>query len=276
MKTSLLSFIIAFAVLNCKKSVGVNETNSSQISNASSLFQLVWADEFNYSGLPDPNYWTYEKGYVRNNEAQYYVRERLENSKVEDGKLVITALNDNYKGHPITSASVITKGKLDFLNGKIEVRAKMPVGAGAWPAIWTLGINRDTVGWPFCGEIDILEWLGYAPQYILGSLYTAGSFGQPVSKVTRYMPQDYATLSSQYHVYSIEWDNSRIKYFFDNINYATYLSSEMTAKEWKPFTKPHYLLLNLALGGTAGRRIDYSKFPFTYKIDYVRYYKKVN
>jgi beta-glucanase (GH16 family) len=275
MKTYLLSFMMALVVLSCKKTADVNGIYSAQKSEARSSFQLVWADEFNYSGLPDSNFWTYETGFVRNNESQYYVAKRLANSKVQNGSLIITAQNDNYKNHPITSASIITKGKLDFLEGKIEVRARMPAGAGAWPAIWTLGINRDTIGWPFCGEIDIVEWLGFAPQFISGSLYTAGSKGQTISRVTPYFPRD-NTLSSRYHVYSIEWEDSEIKYFFDNINYATYHSSELSTKEWRPFTKPHYLLLNLALGGTSGGPINYSKFPFIYKIDYVRYYKKVN
>lgn len=277
MKTSFILIPLFLVIISCQKTINdAKELSSSSSSSAITSYKLVWADEFNYTGLPDSNYWTYETGYVRNNESQYYVARRLANSRVQNGSLTIAARNDNYQHHPITSASVITKGKRSFLYGKIEVRAKMPVGAGAWPAIWTLGTNRNKVGWPFCGEIDILEWLGRAPQYIFGSLYTANSSGQVTSKVTPYSPQDYATLSSKYHVYSIEWDSTKIRYFYDGINYVTYRASDMTATEWQPFKKPQYLLLNLAIGGTAGGTIDSTKFPFIYKIDYVRYYKMRN
>lgn len=150
----------------------------------------------------------------------------------------------------------------------------MPAGKGSWPAIWTLGINRDTIGWPGCGEIDILEWFGWMPQFIMGSIYTATASGDDTSRIAPYTPADFSTSSSKFHVYAIEWDSTQIKYFYDNKNYATYKASEITGDEWKPFTKPHYLLLNLAIGGLAGGEIDYTKFPFLYQIDYVRYYKK--
>ena len=236
------------------------------------VYKLAWSDEFDYSGLPDSAKWGYEHGYVRNNETQYYQVARLQNSQVKNGHLIITALNDSFQNHPVSSASVITKGKMQFLYGKIVVRAKMPVGAGSWPAIWTLGINRDTVDWPNCGEIDIVEWVGRAPQVILGSMYMPGPFGYS-TRVTSYNVGDASTLSAQYHTYSIEWDSTQIKYFYDDFNYATYKSSQMTARQWAPFKKPHYLLLNLAIGGKSGGPIDYTKFPFTCMVDYVRYYQ---
>ena len=163
---------------------------------------------------------------------------------------------------------------MNFLYGRIEVKAKMPTGSGAWPAIWLLGVNRDTIGWPRCGELDIMEWLGQYPQYVLGSIYTIGSNGSDTtSLITPFVPQDSATLSTKFHVYAVEWDSTQIKYFYDKVNYATYNSAGLTQQEWQPFTKPMYLLLNLATG-VSGGPIDYTKFPFSYVVDYVRYYKK--
>ncbi len=151
----------------------------------------------------------------------------------------------------------------------------MPEGKGAWPAIWALGANRDSIGWPGCGEIDIVEWLGWAPQFITGSLYTITVSGDDTALITPYLPFNFFTLSTKFHNYAIEWDRTQIKYFYDNKNYATYKSSQITEAEWEPFTKPFYLLLNLAMGGTGGKAIDYKKFPFVFKIDYVRYYRKL-
>jgi beta-glucanase (GH16 family) len=235
-------------------------------------YKLVWFDEFNYTGLPDSTHWTYEVGFSRNKEAQYYQTKRLANSKVENGNLIITALDDNFQGNPISSASVISKGKNDFLYGKIEVRAKMPVGKGAWPAIWTLGKNREVIGWPACGEIDIMEWLGFAPQYVFGSLHKADVTGNDAPQIS--VSPATMDLSDNFHTYILEWDETQIRIFIDDFNYAIYKASELTTAEWQQFTKPHYLLLNLAMGGTSGGAIDYSKFPFIFTIDYVRYYKK--
>jgi beta-glucanase (GH16 family) len=247
---------------------------SSQTENANNSYKLVWSDEFDYTGLPDSTKWNYESGHVRNNETQYYEVARLKNSQVKNGHLIITARNDNYHHHGITSASIITKGKMQFLYGKIVVRAKMPVGNGAWSAIWTAGINRDTVHWPLCGEIDILEWVGRGPQYILGSMYMPNYNGTTdTSSVTIYNTGD-SSLSSKFHTYALEWDSSQLKYYYDNYNYATYKASDLTPEKWLPFTKPHFLLLNLAMGGESGGVIDETKFPFTYQVDYVRYYQK--
>ncbi|GAB3901498.1 hypothetical protein GCM10028803_26290 [Larkinella knui] len=235
-------------------------------------YKLVWGDEFSYTGLPDSTRWTYEVGFSRNKEAQYYYPKRLQNSRVENGNLVITALNDNFQSNPISSASVISKGKAEFLYGKIEVRAKMPDGKGAWPAIWTLGKNRDVVGWPACGEIDIMEWLGLAPQFVFGSLHKADASGKDAPLIS--ISPATTDLSTTFHTYTLEWSETQILMYIDDFNYAIYKASDLTPAEWQQFTKPHYLLLNLALGGTSGGFIDYTKFPFTFTIDYVRYYKK--
>lgn len=235
-------------------------------------YRLVWADEFTYSGLPDSTRWTYEVGKIRNQEAQFYRAKQLANSRVENGNLLLMAQHDPSQANPITSASLMTKGIAEFLYGRIEMRAKMPTGNGAWTAIWTKGINQDAVGWPACGEIDIMEWLGFAPQYAFGSLHKPDAAGKDVPQIS--ISPAVPDLSTEFHIYALEWDETELSMFIDDTKYAVYRASDMTPGEWEPFKKPHFLLLNLAMGGISGREIDYSKFPFIFTVDYVRYYKK--
>lgn len=267
----IISAVTCFSFLcnSCKK----DSSNNTPQPPTTSDYKLVWAEEFNYTGLPDSTYWGYETGFVRNNEVQNYVAANKQNSYVDNGVLTITATNNATLANPISSASVITRDKLNFLYGKIEVRAKMPKGGGSWPAIWTEGQNRATVGWPACGEIDIVELLGNQPNYIFGSVHEGTTTNVDNPLIGPYMPA-VADMTDNYHIYSIEWDSTSIKYYYDNINYVTYNASQMPATEWAQFTKPHFLLLNLALGGDFGGAIDNTKFPFVYTIDYVRYYKK--
>ena len=138
--------------------------------------KLVWSDEFNYQGLPDPAKWGYETGFVRNHESQYYTKERKENARVENGHLVIECRKEQFTpaNHvPVnyTAASLITQNKASWQYGRIEVRAKLPHGKGVWPAIWMLGTNITQVGWPRCGEIDIMEFIGKEPKNIFGTLH---------------------------------------------------------------------------------------------------------
>ena len=265
--------IVCLCVAACKKDISIVPVTPAQPTITDSQYTLVWSEEFNYTGLPDSSVWGYENGFIRNEEAQYYTSNSIANSYVNNGVLTLTATYDSTQAYPVKSASILTKNKVSFLYGRMEVRAKMPVGSGAWPAIWMEGVNHDTIGWPSCGEIDILEWLGWAPQYILGSIYTIAPSGTDTSIVTPYIPVD-TSLSSQFHIYAVEWDSTQIKYFYDSTLYATYTAVELSPAEWEPFTKPQYLLLNLAIGGTSGGPIDYTKFPFTYEVDYVRYYQK--
>ncbi|MBK9330528.1 MAG: glycoside hydrolase family 16 protein [Sphingobacteriales bacterium] len=153
------------------------------------------------------------------------------------------------------------------------------LGSGTWPAIWTLGVNHNAVGWPKCGEIDIMEWVGKAPFLALGSLYAQGSSGTPY--VERHWP--YVSLNTQFfteefHNYAIEWDSIQIKYYVDAANYITYTQQDLGAN-WESVTKAHYLKLNLAMGGLippigGGGDIDYSKFPYTFEVEYARYYTR--
>ena len=231
---------------------------------------LVFADEFDTPGSLDPAKWGYEIGYIANNELQYYTS-RSENVRVEGGNLLIEARKEPYQGYAYTSARVNTKKRFEFLYGKVEVRAKIPSATGTWPAIWMLGANIDQVGWPSCGEIDIMENVGFDPLKIYGTIHTlAGSGGSGKgSNVTLANPwQDF-------HVYAMEWYADRIDIFVDGQKFFTYANDGSGSRSW-PFDKPQYVLINLAIGGAWGgqKGVDDSKFPHLYYVDYVRIYKQ--
>ncbi|PWJ52744.1 glycosyl hydrolase family 16 [Dyadobacter jejuensis] len=267
-------FLVTFCIILFSILSSCSKKNEKENIDPKKTYELVWSDEFEYNGLPDSTKWGYEKGYVRNQEEQYYQEASLLNSEVKDGMLTITGRYDTTAAeYPITSASITTKDRLQVLFGRLEMRAKMPKGAGAWPAFWTLGVNRDTIGWPYCGEIDVMEWLGFVPNYVFGSLHMANSEGVDAPRITPYAPAK-NDLSVAFHVYAIEWDSEQIDFYFDNTLYATYKASEHTASEWAQFTKPHYMLVNLALGGKSGGNIDKDSYPFVYQVDYVRYYQQ--
>ena len=239
-------------------------------------WKLAWADEFNYQGLPDPGKWGYEEGFVRNQESQYYTRGRLENARVEGGMLVIECRKENFtpaKHAPVayTAASLITLNKESWQYGRIEVRAKLPQGKGVWPAIWTLGIDRAQAKWPASGEIDIMEFVGKMPDTIHGTVHYAGPDGKHRSnggKLKTEKPYE------EFHIYAIEWFPDRLDFFFDNKKYHTFLLDKAGQGENNPFRKPHYLLLNFALGGSWGGPIDDAVLPQKFLIDYVRVYKE--
>jgi beta-glucanase (GH16 family) len=234
-------------------------------------YELAWADEFNGQRQLDPEKWTFEKGYVRNDEKQFYT-DRPENCRIENGKLVIEAIREPYEGYDYTSASVTTQNRKAFLYGRIEVKAKLPTGRGAWPAIWMLGTNIEEVGWPMCGEIDIMENVGYDPNKVHGNIHTkAFNHNLGTNKGEEIKCK---TTSKEYHVYAINWTPEKIEFFLDDEKYFTFLNDLRGDPETWPFDQPHYLLLNLAIGGFWGGKkgIDDKIFPQKYEIDYVRYY----
>ncbi len=233
---------------------------------------LVFSDEFESPGALDASKWGYETGYIRNKEAQYYTT-RVENVRVEGGNLVIEARKEPHQGFDYTSASINTQGRFEFLYGRVEVRAKIPTGNGTWPAIWMLGVNRKEAGWPACGEIDIMENVGFDPLRIVGSIHTAAynhTIGtQKSANVTVANPWE------DFHVYAMEWFADRIDIFVDGQKYFTFRNEGTGSRTW-PFDKPQYLLINLAIGGSWGgqRGIDDARFPHQYLIDYVRIYQQ--
>lgn len=234
--------------------------------------KLVWSDEFNGAGLPDSSKWTYEQGRVRNREAQFYTASRAENARLENGHLVIESRKERWQGADYTSASLTTEGKREFLYGRIEVRAKLPKGRGTWPAIWMLGANMPKVGWPACGEIDILEHVGFDPDVVHANVHTgAYNHAQGTGKGNN---TRVAGVMDGFHVYALEWTPARLEFSVDGRVYFTYLNDGAGDRSW-PFDKPQYLILNTAIGGAWGGRkgIDDTVFPARYEIDYVRVYE---
>jgi len=248
-------------------------------------WKLVWSDEFDYTGLPDKSKWDYEEGFIRNNEMQYYTREREENARVENGTLIIEGRKEQFRNPKYktgskawkqnrefaqyTSACLITQNKASWRYGRIEVRAKLPQGKGVWPAIWTLGINRTSIGWPRCGEIDIMEFVGHDPNRIHANAHYGvdGKHRSDGGKLQTEAPYD------GFHIYAIERYPDRIDFFFDETKYYSFTMDKAGKGEDNPFRKQHYLLINLALGGSWGKDIDDSILPQKYVIDYVRVYE---
>ena len=258
-------------------------------------WRLVWADDFNYSGHPDPEKWNSEEGLIRNQELQYYTKNRLKNARVEDNHLIIEAHQEEWNGARFTSASLLTQGKQSWRYGRFEARAKLPQARGTWPAFWTLGADIDLVDWPRCGEIDIMEYVGHEPgvKGIYGNVHYGEAkhyaFIEP-RKFTEsdgvIIPDETAPLSkgfcpvpdatTEFHVYAVEWYPDRLDFFVDDRLYLTYTRQDSTDGSW-PFDKPHYLTLNLAIGGNWGGQfgVDDSVFPQRFEVDYVRVYEEL-
>jgi beta-glucanase (GH16 family) len=253
MKTINVIFFL-FCLLNC--SAQKNEPG----------WKLVWSDEFNYSGLPDTSNWGNEVGFIRNNELQYYTRQRIENSRVVNGNLLIIGRKESYKNANYTSASLVTDGKHSWTYGKVEARMKLPKGQGMWPAFWMLGQNIHTVGWPECGEIDIMEHINNE-DLLHGTVHWfnekhVSSGGTTTCDVTKY------------HNYSIEWDPESIKLLLDGNKYWE-VNIKNGINSTEEFHKPHYIILNLAIGGDWPKNPDMTTaFPDTVYVDYVRVYQK--
>jgi len=268
--------------------------NEKKAANLKGGYQLVWSDEFDYSGKPDPEKWGYEIGFFRNNEEQYYT-DRLKNLRVENGNLIIEAHKENisnkdfktgkYKNKSwlyyiskidtarYTSGSLTTKNLAEWTYGKIEIKAKLPKGVGLWPAIWMLGVNQAEVGWPKCGEIDIMEHLGFEKDSIFGTIHTKSynhMLGTQKGKKV-FIDQPY----NEYHIYSLEWTPEKIDILLDGVVYNHIENEHKTTDEW-PFNQNFYLKLNIAVGGGLGGKkgIDDSVFPQQMIIDNVRVYKK--
>jgi beta-glucanase (GH16 family) len=250
--------------------------STDEKQTVTTLNKLVLADDFSVDGAPDSSLWNYDVGRGPNNdgwgnnELQYYTS-RPENIVVEDGMLKITAIREQFMGSSFTSAKITTKGKFEQKYGRIEARMKLPSGKGLWPAFWMLGSNIDTVTWPLCGEIDIMENKGSQPVTISSALHGPGySGGTPISKSYTFPS---SRVDTEFHVYGVEWGENYINFYVDDVLYNQITPADVTG-EWVFNDNPFYMLLNLAVGGNFdGAPNTQTRFPQTMYIDYVRVYE---
>lgn len=236
--------------------------------------KLVWSDEFNYTGLPDSSKWNFETGGHGwgNNEKQFYTDRDIMNAIVKDGVLSIIARKENHGDNEYTSARLLTKGKAEWTYGYIEISAKLPPGRGLWPAGWMLGSEVSKTGWPDCGEIDIMEHVGYKKDTVFGTVHT-GAYNH-IKGTQRGTETLIENPYTQFHTFAVDWTPEKIDFLLDGKKYYHFSNEHKTNAEW-PFDKPFFLLLNMAVGGNLGGKegIDDSVFPATYQIDYVRVYQ---
>ena len=248
-----------------------------------SAFTLVWSDEFSSANgsAPDSTKWTYDigGGGWGNQELEYYTS-RPQNVQIQNGNLVITALQENYTGtdgiaRNYTSARLKTQNLFAQAYGRFEARIKIPRGQGIWPAFWMLGSDSTQNGWPKCGEIDIMENIGREPGIIHGSLHGPSSVAPTSDRTsTIFLPagQNYA---DDFHVYAIEWEPGAVRYYVDSNNYATFTRVQWPAGGQWVFDHPFFILLNLAVGGSWPGGPDAStQFRQQMLVDYVRVYSK--
>jgi len=234
----------------------------------------IWSDEFNYTGSPDPTKWNYDVGGNGwgNSEVQYYTNARTENARVENGSLIIEARKESYQGSDYTSARLISKGLGDWKYGKIEVRAKLPVGNGMWPAIWMLPTDNVYGNWPKSGEIDIMENVGHDADNVHWNVHTE-SYNHSIGTnkgATHAISQPY----NNFHTYAIEWYEDSILFFVDSVQYFQFNKESNDYKVW-PFKERFHLLLNVAVGGSWGgaQGVDQNIFPQQMEVDFVRVFK---
>lgn len=239
--------------------------------------RLLWHDEFSgpAGSKPDPARWTYDLGNNDgwgNKELETYTNQAGNASLDGKGHLVIRALKDR-EGR-FTSARLKTKGLFSFTYGRAEARMKLPQGQGMWPAFWMLGDNIDGVGWPACGEIDVVENLGREPGIVHGTVHGPGYSGKGGITAQYELPGDLA-LASDFHVYAAEWTANRIEFSLDGRIYATVTPSELPAGAKWAYDHPFFLLVNLAVGGAWPGNPDGSTvFPQELIVDYVRVYAR--
>ncbi len=273
----LLLLPAAFLLFQWKNATSKTETLSTAPEKAND-WKLVWADEFNYRGLPDSAKWGYDVGGHGwgNNELEYYTAKRKENASVENGHLIIEARREAFESNDYTSARLVTKGKGDWTYGRFEVKAKLPTGRGTWPAIWMLASNQTYSKdfWPDNGEIDVMEAVGFNPDSIFATVHCRAYYHSIGTQKT--VGTKVPTSRTAEHVYAVEWTPKQIDTFVDGRKYFSFANDgKKDYKTW-PFDKPFHLLLNIAVGGGWGgqKGIDDSIWPQKMEVDYVRVYQK--
>jgi beta-glucanase (GH16 family) len=277
---------MAFSTVIAQQTTSPGDLKKSAPSYAG--YKLVWADEFNKDGRPEPEKWTYEQGFVRNRELQWY---QTDNARCENGLLIIEGRRERKKNPryipnsnnwrenrqyaEYTSASVTTRDLHKWMYGRFEMRGRIDTRAGLWPAFWTLGVKGR---WPNNGEIDIME-------YYRGILLANAAWGTEKRWVPKWddirIPiTDFndPNWSAKFHVWRMDWDVNSIKLYVDEIllNTIDLKTTFNKDKERKnPFRQPHYIILNLAIGGSSGGDPSNTEFPARFEVDYVRIYKKI-
>ena len=228
-------------------------------------YRLVWADEFNTNSV-DTTSWSFETGDHGwgNNEFQLYTKSG--NAEVKGGVLIITARKE---GARYTSARMVTRSKRTFTYGYFEIRAKLPQGKGTWPAIWMLGQNIGEVGWPACGEIDIMEHVGRQPKRIYTTIHNVSGHGDKAYSKIYPLSDPFGT----YHLYAVEWTSAQIRFYIDGKMVHRYRPAKQMADNW-PFNQPQFLILNIAIGGNfGGFEVNDACLPQSMMVDYVRVYQ---
>ncbi len=234
---------------------------------------LVWADEFSGSALNTGD-WAFEIGTGQsgwgNNELQYY---RAENTSLVNGHLVIEARQENFGSAAYTSSRIITRGKKEFKFGRIDIRAALPRGQGLWPALWMLGSNFQQAGWPACGEIDIMELVGHIPNRVHGTVHFGPSVDQRQERSASRALSGNATFSDEFHVFSIEWEQDRIRWLLDGEQFHEITPADMGGAAY-PFNQPFFFIFNVAVGGNwPGSPDNSTVFPQRMIVDYVRVFQ---
>ena len=238
-------------------------------------YEKVWQDEFNGTSL-DLTSWGFDIGNSGwgNNELQYYTNNRPENVYLTGGKLVIEAKKENYQGSAYTSTRLLTKGKKEFTLGRIDIRAKLPVGKGIWPALWMLGKKIDQTSWPACGEIDIMELVGKEPNKVHGTLHWGANTASHVYQGNSYTLSS-GNYSEKFHVFSLVWELDKMEIFMDDNSVFKFDKSKVGSAAY-PFNEPFFLIFNVAVGGDWPGSPDASTvFPQQMFVDYVRVFKKL-
>jgi beta-glucanase (GH16 family) len=284
-KRPWIRFLLALAPLICL-TLPINNGPSPAISVKAAppnVWSLVWGDEFDgpSGSAVDGAKWTAEVGGGGwgNNELEYYTS-RLQNAYQSGGSLVIKAIKEHYTGpdkvtREYTSARLITKNKFSQQYGRFEARIKIPFGQGIWPAFWMLGNDITTVGWPQCGEIDILENIGSEPTIIHGTLHGPGYSGGAGLSSSYSLPNN-QRFADAFHTFAIEWEPNVVRFYCDGILYKTQTPADLPDGKTWVYNHPFFLLLNVAVGGDWPAAPDATTvFPQTMLVDYVRVYRRI-
>ena len=236
-------------------------------------WNLFWADEFGGNELNLENWTQANRGNWYNNELQYY---KPENTVVENGLLTITAKPETINNHNYSSSRMWSEHKAFFKYGRIDIRAKLPFSQGLWPALWMMGENKYEVGWPECGEIDIMELRGAIPNTVGATVHYRNAAGNHQYVVTNKYTLSNGVFSDEFHVFTMIWDEHKIKYFVDDNHYITiFFSSLSFNNNNNPFLEDFYVLMNVAVGGNYGGDPDATTvWPQTMEVDYVRVFQK--